>query len=299
MKNVLILFTIPYNYTLTYNKNTLETSNGKRQHLLPNTWVLYIHGELLSDTLTIFSLEEQFLSELADFTNDTEKHHIIANLTAGAGRARFVAQCGCSMTFDCSTLGVVYADILFEVNDSPKPKDVIISPSAGIALDTVFRISTIATIDPDFPLRYTFYCGVEFTSFILASYSDHRAVETYLPYAESGTKVWVEVCDALGACSISRNHTIFLSPGSERTVNTLITDASAHARRCELDSLRRVALSAIITYSNSKIPAAVTKFSSYLRGEIPKLTKVCIDQNREKYENMLLQLKNLDQDLWR
>ncbi|XP_028158938.1 uncharacterized protein LOC114351806 [Ostrinia furnacalis] len=209
------------------------------------------HGEALTDTLTVHSLEEQFLSELADYTNDTEWRQVTTTFLARPGRARFVAQCGCSLTFSCDTEGVVYADVWFQLNKSPKAGDVIISPESGTAMETEFRISTLPVNDPDIPLQYSFYCRIGDESLLLASYIEHRAVETILPYIEAGTEVWVQVCDAFGACSDGDPTTLVLAPGSARTVDALIDVTQAHIRRCEIIPLARILQSAIVTYNVS------------------------------------------------
>lgn len=82
------------------------------------------HGEALSDSITIFSLEENFLNEITDFTNETEWRQVTAVIEATEGRARFVAECGCSLTFSCTTEGMVYAEINFILNPEPKVADI-------------------------------------------------------------------------------------------------------------------------------------------------------------------------------
>jgi hypothetical protein len=84
------------------------------------------HGNPLSDVLTIYSLEEQFLSELSDYTNESEWRQVTTTMAAKPGRARFVAECGCSLTFNCDTLGTVHADLWFQINLSPKANDVMV-----------------------------------------------------------------------------------------------------------------------------------------------------------------------------
>ncbi|CAH0400487.1 unnamed protein product [Chilo suppressalis] len=250
------------------------------------------HGELLSDTLTIFSLEEQFLSELSDFTNETEWRQVTTSLRAQAGRARFLAECGCSLTFSCKTLGEVYADIWFQLNKSPKAGEVKIAPESGTALESTFRISTRAAVDPDSPLKYSFYCSIGADETLsLASNSDHRSVETILPFVVDGTEVWVEVCDAFGACSKSNVNKIVLSPGEGRTLETLLQDASAHVRRCELDLLRRVAMSALVTYNNTQQTTAFSKLCDSLRELLLEIKEECRYRNIEKYSDLLNQLQ--------
>ncbi|KAL0819669.1 hypothetical protein ABMA28_007735 [Loxostege sticticalis] len=246
------------------------------------------HGEALTDTLTIYSLEEQFLSELADYSNETEWRQVTTTLPARSGRARFVAQCGCSLTFSCDTEGTVYGDVWFQLNESPKAGDVKISPESGTAMETVFRISTRSVNDPDVPLEYSFYCKIGEDTLLLASYIEHRAVETLLPYLEGGTEVWVRVCDALGACSEGSPTTVVLSAGTARTVDALIEDVQAHVRRCELIPLTRIAQSAIVTYTHARQSAAATKFSQALQKHLATIDeRNCIVKHYSQYSALL------------
>ncbi|XP_073953377.1 uncharacterized protein isoform X1 [Choristoneura fumiferana] len=85
------------------------------------------HGEPLTETLTIYSLEENFLDELTDFSNETEWRQVTAEMPAAQGRARFVAECACRFMFACDTSqGTVYAEMLFELNRIPKANDVMV-----------------------------------------------------------------------------------------------------------------------------------------------------------------------------
>ncbi|XP_073953378.1 uncharacterized protein isoform X2 [Choristoneura fumiferana] len=93
------------------------------QHTLP----VIQHGEPLTETLTIYSLEENFLDELTDFSNETEWRQVTAEMPAAQGRARFVAECACRFMFACDTSqGTVYAEMLFELNRIPKANDVMV-----------------------------------------------------------------------------------------------------------------------------------------------------------------------------
>ncbi|XP_052756384.1 uncharacterized protein LOC113519771 isoform X2 [Galleria mellonella] len=83
------------------------------------------HGEELLESLTIHSLEENFLNELTDFSNDTERRQITVDMDAAVGRVRFVADCGCSLTYGCDREGTAYAEINFVLNESPKTGEVM------------------------------------------------------------------------------------------------------------------------------------------------------------------------------
>lgn len=63
--------------------------------------------------------------------------------------------------------------------------------------------------------------------------------------------MWVEVCDSLGACSSGPKSIVPMAKGTARTLEALLEDARAHVRRCELMMLRRLAASAVVTYTVS------------------------------------------------
>lgn len=58
-----------------------------------------------------------------------------------------------------------------------------ITPETGKAMETMFRISTLAAVDTNRPLQYTFYCDLTINeSLSLGTYQEHLAIETLLPY---------------------------------------------------------------------------------------------------------------------
>ncbi|XP_061728256.1 uncharacterized protein LOC133533307 [Cydia pomonella] len=225
-----------------------------QKHVLNDTCEDCQHGVPLTETLTIFSFEENFLYYLTDFSNETEWRQITAEMPAAAGRARFVVECGCTQILECVSEGTVYADMFFNINGIPRANMVMVTPDTGTALETLFRISTLAVVDGDTPLYYTFRCRVGVnSSLVLGAYADHLAVETFLPYMEHGVEVWVEVCDVLGACSRSVSKVVHLLTGDGASVDELLQDVHAHIRRCELLQLQRVSVAAIVTYEVSLV----------------------------------------------
>ncbi|CAG9789298.1 unnamed protein product [Diatraea saccharalis] len=204
-------------------------------------------------------------------------------MTAKAGRARLLAQCGCSLAFNCETEGEVYADVWFELNNSPVTSKVMvgamiitISPESGTALETTFRISTLAASDPDAPLTYSFYCSIGADeSILLASHLEHLSDVTILPYNANGVDIWVEVCDSFGACSKSNVNKVFLNPGEGKTLDTLLEDIYAH---------------------NTQQTSILQKFTEGLQRSIKMIEISCIDRNYQKYTDMLLQLNRIGLD---
>ncbi|XP_075983192.1 uncharacterized protein LOC142981280 [Anticarsia gemmatalis] len=140
-------------------------------------------GIPISDTINFYSLEENFLSELTDFSNETSWKLVDAELVASDGRARILAECECNRLLNCTNDGRVYADVQLRINEKPAAGEVMITPDTGTAMETIFRISTLALIDANRPLRYTFYCDIgNNDSLVIGVYLEHLAIETLLPY---------------------------------------------------------------------------------------------------------------------
>ncbi|XP_063627930.1 uncharacterized protein LOC134799458 [Cydia splendana] len=256
------------------------------------------HGVPLTETLTIFSLEENFLYYLTDFSNETEWRQITAEVPAAAGRARFVVECGCTQILDCESEGTVYADVFFKINVIPRANNVMGTPDTGTALKTLFRISTLAVVDSDTPLYYTFRCRVGVnSSLVLGAFADHLAVETFLPYMEHGVEVWVEVCDVLGACSHSATKVVDLLTGDGASVDELLQDVNAHIRRCELMQLQRVSVAAIVTYENADHTQASINFCTNVLNILPSTQEEhCLKTKPDRYEAFLMQLTEVGCD---
>lgn len=122
------------------NSELVTPTNGTR---MSKSTFNFQHGTALSDSLTIFSLEENFLNEITDFTNETEWRQVTAEIKATEGRARFVAECGCSLTFSCETKGMVYADISFQLNPGPIVADIKVSNSNNKYKPNLFCIQPL------------------------------------------------------------------------------------------------------------------------------------------------------------
>ncbi|CAH2233716.1 jg20339 [Pararge aegeria aegeria] len=224
------------------------------------------HGLAISETYTLFSLEENFLSELTDFSNDTESAVIEVDITS-PGRARFVAECNCTSSSNCASIDVTttYVEVHFRMNASPELEELLVTPETGSALESVFQIISRAK-DFDRPLLYSFYCAIgPNVTLLLGSYLEYETVETFLPFVDGETLVWVEVCDAFGACSKSKPYIIQVRPSSGNTFELLIEYARAFIRRCEIMHMLHVAISGLISYKAAS-PSDVSDTSCRRRG---------------------------------
>ncbi|XP_041969297.1 uncharacterized protein LOC121726129 [Aricia agestis] len=237
---------------------------------------------LISEITTIFSLEQSFLNEIADYTNETEQREVAASVTAFAGRARLVANCSGD-----DDDAVSYADVYFKLNESPKIGKVMVTPESGVALETLYRISTSVAMDNDKPVIYSFYCKVaDNDTLLLGSYLDHYAVETYLPYIHNGTGVFVVACDSLNACSTSTTHSVDVQKHENNMKS--IEDLSAHARRCEMLQLMRLAVSAFVTFDNGSQMDKVSLVTEKIIDILPSVHLRCVPS--EDYMDILANL---------
>ncbi|KAH9629637.1 hypothetical protein HF086_003107 [Spodoptera exigua] len=256
-----------------------------------------VHGTEISTPINFYSLEQNFLSELTDYTNETSWRSVSANFEAAAGRVRVVAQCNCKKDENCTGEGEVFAGVVFELNERPDTGYVLVTPEMGTAMETVFRLSTHRVPDVNKPLKYTFYCDLNNNdTLLLGTYLEHNAVETLLPYIEGGINVWVEVCDSLGACTPGSTTLVPVAPGEARTIDALIEDVRAHVRRCELTLLRRLAATAVVSYTNAAQTEAFSKFTTSLLNALGGIEERCIERNYDLYNDFMYWLQKAGVD---
>ncbi|CAG9565461.1 unnamed protein product [Danaus chrysippus] len=233
---------------LTWYFATAEYLASESTYSVNDSWNGFTHGYAISESLTLNSIEENFLYEYIDFTNETYTRQIEAKMKANNGTARLVAECNCSFSFDCETHGLVYGNLHLELNESPYIYNFTVYPESGLALESLFRLSASAS-DPDGPLRFTFYYVIDNRTIPLASYLGHSAIETHLPYIVGGTDVLVEVCDSLNACSRSKFINVKVYP-SDADIDKLADKARAHIRRREITDLTLICISTVISLSD-------------------------------------------------
>ncbi|CAB3245847.1 unnamed protein product [Arctia plantaginis] len=172
-----------------------------------------------------------------------------------------------------------------------------IAPETGTAMETMFRISTLAVVNLNRPLRYTFYCDLAINeSLTLGTYQEHLAIETLLPYKDGGTSIWVEVCDSLRTCAFGPPSIIYLAPGDARTLDALIEDLQALVLRCEIGLLKRLVSSAIITYINADQTDANVKFTTALLKNLQDVDQNCTERHNDRYISLLYWLANVGID---
>nr|XP_034834320.1 uncharacterized protein LOC117990923 [Maniola hyperantus] len=164
-----------------------------------------------------------------------------------------------------------------------------VSPETGSALETLFQIRSRAK-DFDRPLRYSFYCAIgPNVTLLLGSYLEYDMVETFLPFVDGETLIWVEVCDALGACSKSETSSVQVRPSSGKTFDSLIEYTRAFIRRCEIICFMHVAMSAAISYTNAGQLELAGLFMRTVLESLPALHSAC-SLPQYRYADILGQL---------
>nr|XP_032521545.1 uncharacterized protein LOC116773235 [Danaus plexippus plexippus] len=272
---------------LTWYFATAEYFTSESTYSVNDSLNGFVHGHAISESLTLNSIEVNFLYEYIDFTNETYTRQIEAKTKANNGRARLVAECNCSLSFDCRSHGVVYGDLRLHLNQSPDIYNFTVYPESGLALQSLFRVSASAS-DPDGPLRFTFYYVIDNRTISLASHLDHSAIETHLPYIVGGTDVSVEVCDSLNACSRSKFITVKVYP-SDADIDKLADKARAHIRRREITDLTLISISTVLSLSNSQRWEQLTIFTAILHETLPALRTNCSLSER-RYSDFTSQL---------
>uniref|UniRef100_A0A182N5H4 GPS domain-containing protein n=1 Tax=Anopheles dirus TaxID=7168 RepID=A0A182N5H4_9DIPT len=202
------------------------------QALLPGTGTL---GGLL-----IRDIEENFLSELVDYGNDTVVKDVTLSIPASQGswkglepdvRYKLRLETVCPEPIDDSRkpdqqaqrdLVTSHWTFVLETNGAPRALPVELSPAGtGTALETVFKISTGIAQDSerDYPLTYAFWYTADGVHINVGTYGEITSAETVLPYTKTGTVgTYVIVCDARSACTKISGPDVRILPGKEQTV---------------------------------------------------------------------------------
>ncbi|XP_047537163.1 uncharacterized protein LOC125071116 [Vanessa atalanta] len=235
------------------------------------------YGEIISDSNRKLSLNEKFLGELIEFDYETKSIDVDGVIT-NAGKASLIADCECINGTDYRTIALVYAEVNFKLNRGPIVHNLTVFPESGIALETIFRIYSKAE-DTESPLLYSFYCDIGNGTLLLASYFDHWTVDTFLPYVDGGTDIWVVVCDSLGACSSSDKKTIELHPNSNIRIDVVSKVMNDYIKRCETLQFERIAISAVVSYRNAG-QSELTIFTKSVLESLPGLHPRCLSESR-------------------
>lgn len=167
-------------------------------------------------SIFINDIEENFLSELVDYGNDTVEREVRLIIPKEAELARnalykFRLVTTCPEPIDDSvdggkTRGSVAShwDMVLETNGPPSGLPLTVVPADnGTALNTFYTLSTGIANDTasDFPLRYTYWYVADGNTVQVGDFYEVMSTETQLPYSEKNVSVFYTVCDARQACS--------------------------------------------------------------------------------------------------
>uniref|UniRef100_A0A182QUX6 GPS domain-containing protein n=1 Tax=Anopheles farauti TaxID=69004 RepID=A0A182QUX6_9DIPT len=252
--------------------------------------------------LLIRDIEENFLSELVDYGNDTVVKDISLIIPASQGtwkgldpdvRYKLRLETVCPEPIDDSrkpeqqaqrALVSSYWTFVLETNGAPLVLPIELSPSGtGTALETVFKISTGIAQDSerDYPLTYGFWYIADGVDVNVGTYSEITSAETVLPYTKTGNVgTYVIVCDARNACSQTSGPDVRVLLGREQTAEDISYTLDSIGRyfdRLNYRDALKVAFELLITLRNShsaEYDRSYVQFIATLKQAIDHIGKV-------------------------
>ncbi|XP_065089861.1 uncharacterized protein LOC135711048 [Ochlerotatus camptorhynchus] len=262
----------------------------------------------------INDIEENFLSELVDYGNDTVTREVTLILPANApnweGLApdvlyKFRLVTNCPEPIDDSvdskvSRGTVIShwDMILETNAPPKGLPLEVTPNEnGTALSTFFTFATgvAQERESDFPLLYSYWYSAEGNSINFANYYEVMSAETQLPYSKDGISTFYEVCDSRSACSRVDGPKITLKANPSLTpANTefRIDAVENNFLRGNLREATKTAFDTLITLKNQdakNFNDVYSKMMALLEDQTPIVRKVFVERSRYLPESSILQ----------
>ncbi|XP_035891393.1 uncharacterized protein LOC118502824 [Anopheles stephensi] len=255
--------------------------------------------------LFIRDIEENFLSELVDYGNDTVVKDILLSIpgeTTVTGpwkgldpdvRYKLRLETVCPEPIDDSKLVGArtqrnqvqsYWTFVLETNGAPQALPIVISPgNSGTALETVFKISTGIAKDTerDYPLRYSFWYIADGVDIHIASNYEITSTETVLPYTKTGQiGTYAIVCDSRHACTKIAGPPVLISPGIEpsaEAVSYAFQTMEAYFDRLNYRDALKCGFELLVTLRNRHSPqygTAYRRFIDLLQQSITHIRKV-------------------------
>ncbi|XP_058467634.1 uncharacterized protein LOC131440391 isoform X2 [Malaya genurostris] len=269
----------------------------------------YAHFDAVSvDTLggiIINNIEENFLSELVDYGNDTVEREVKLSIPAMINTSnqslllpdalykfRLITKCPEPIDDSVNNSDVKpsmvnsYWDIILETNAPPKGIHLEVSPiHNGTAMSTLFTLSTgtAKDLDMDYPLRYSYWYTVEGNSINIADYYDVTSTETKLPYSPEKIVTYYIVCDSRDACSrvsgplIATNPNLFLD---EPQIQFWMDEIQQNFNRGHFLEATKIAFETLLTLKNQESVIYDKTYSDLmiiLREQIPAIQKAFVE----------------------
>lgn len=147
-----------------------------------------------------------------------------------------------------------YEEIILKTNGPPIGLPLMVTPTNGTAITTLFKFSTgIAKDTPeDYPLKYTFECMVDKISITLGEFYENMVITTKLPYSVDSIIPSYYVCDSRKACSQPIKgppiKTVLPDKFTEEDLEMRIKLIQINMKDMDLNTAFSEAISGIITY---------------------------------------------------
>lgn len=170
--------------------------------------------------MNINDLEENFLSELIEYENNTISYKVIltapgeysnsTGIRRGRNLFRLMIMCpplinedDLNSTMPNTDLIISYVELILNSNDPPSVEELDVSPNSGYALKTLFKFSTGPSIDSpdDYPMRYKFFYLIAHLWVLVGDFYENTVTSAELPFSEHPIETKYEVCDSRGACT--------------------------------------------------------------------------------------------------
>ncbi|XP_049548088.1 uncharacterized protein LOC125959311 [Anopheles darlingi] len=230
--------------------------------------------------LFIRDVEENFLSELVDYGNDTIERDLALSIPAHGTqwsgleadvRYKFALETTCPEPIDdvrAPTKSKVRGNVtsrwtfVLETNGAPRGLPLEIEPASnGTALETIFKLSTgiAQDVSSDYPLRYSFWYVADGVKINIGTYYEITSAETVLPYTRSTiVSTYVIVCDSRHACSTIPGPDIQLTPAKEpskKAIAFTIASIQGYFNRLNLREGLKTSFELLLTLRNQNSSA--------------------------------------------
>ncbi|XP_052891095.1 uncharacterized protein LOC128299236 [Anopheles moucheti] len=254
--------------------------------------------------LLIRDLEENFLSELVDYGNDTVVKDVALSIPAGTAtgpwkglepdvRYKLRLQTVCPEPIDDSKMAgkqmhreqvKSHWTFVLQTNGAPEVLPIEVSPASnGTALKTLFKISTGIAKDTerDYPLRYSIWYTADGVDIHVATAYEITSAETVLPYTKTGhVETHIMVCDSRNACTKAIGPNVFIAPGVPPTaadISSAFESMAGFFDRLNYRDALKGAFELLITLRNRNAPqyeGAYRRFAELLQQSIVHIRKV-------------------------
>ncbi|XP_053670923.1 uncharacterized protein LOC128721217 [Anopheles nili] len=253
----------------------------------------------------IRDIEENFLSELVDYGNDTVVRDVVlsipgADLAASWKglepnvRYKIRLQTICPEPIDDSKVASQratvrnlissHATFVLETNGAPQLMSIEVTPmEGGMALETMYKMSTAIAndLEGDYPLRYSFWYVADGVDINVGTYYEITSAETILPYTKNGSvATYCIICDSRDACSKTIGPEVRVLSGRTRSENDItfaLQSIDGFFDRLNLREALKTAFELLITLRNQNSPqygSTYEQFATMLKRSIEHIGKV-------------------------